>query len=145
MRQRWQPNLLTDQLSALVTVKAHSLRALHSKPELLVDLNELAFEVLILCCHLLGAIVFNAFFNDHIALVTANDLVFAGRLVTGKFLLEHFLLTSIVGAHDGGVAALPLMPFQVQVLDDLLTAFVRILTASLDHCELLLEERMGID
>ena len=65
--------------------------------------------------------------------------------MTFVFFLEHLLLASVVGALNGSVVALTLVPFQVQVINDFLTALVSVLTASLNPLELLQEKRMGIN
>jgi len=101
--------------------------------------------MLILCSHLLGAVMFNSCFNHNIALITTNCFMLTGGLVARKVLLKHFLFTTEVDTLDGGVTALSLMSFQVQILNDFTAPFLSVLTASLDHGELFDEERVRIN
>ena len=63
-----------------------------------------------------------------------------------EVLLEHLRgITLIVGALDNSVTALALVAFQVRIRHNFGAALVSILTTSLDHSKLCLQEWMGID
>ena len=83
--------------------------------------------------------------NDNIAFVAANRAMFTGRLVRRVVLLEHLVLAAIVRTLDDSVTALSLMPFQIQVVDDLCAAFVFVLTARLNLAQLSGEDGVRVD
>ena len=145
--QRRKHNINADELRTLVTVEAHSLSPLHFMLQFLAHLDQLALEVLILGGHGLGAIVLVValLINDDIALVTANSTMLASRLMGRVVLLEHLVLAPVVRALDDRVPALSLMPFQIQVVDDLCAAFVFVLAARLNLAQLSGEDGVRIN
>ena len=103
--------------------------------------------MLVLCSHILYAVIaFAALLlrNDHITLVTALRDKLTGSFVFSKVLLIQLFLAAKVCALDSRIFAIKHVALQVEIADDLLAAFFRVLTAGFDHGELLLQERVRV-
>ena len=103
--------------------------------------------MLVLCSHILDAVIAFAallLWNDHITLVTALRDKLTGSFVLSKVLLIQLFLAAKVCALDSRIFAIKHVALQVEIADDLLAAFFRVLTAGFDHGELLLQERVRV-
>lgn len=80
--------------------------------------------------------MFDPFLDDDIALFASNHPELTCLLMLSVVLLVHLLLAAIVSASKSRKLALSLMAFQVQVVNDIYAALVRIFALSFDHSEL---------
>lgn len=94
--------------------------------------RQFAFQVIVLGCHLLDAVVSLPSFLDHVTFVTPRHLEFAAFIVTCKVFLQHLEITTVMGAHDSGEVTLFLVPGELIIGDACSAALVSILTTSLD-------------
>ena len=147
LRQSRKCHINSDELGALVTIQSLSFRPLDGELELLADCDQLGFEVLVLCSHILDTVITLVallLWNNHITLVTALRDKLTGSFVRSKVLLIQLFFAAKVCAFDSRIFAIGHVALQVKVADDLLAAFLRVLAAGFDHRELLLQERMRV-
>ena len=103
----------------------------------LANLDQLAFEVLILLGHVLDALALACFTVDDATLVTSVDTELTSLLMACIVLLEHLGLATVVCALDCSVIAFILMARKICVGYNDCATFVSILTCGLDLAELL--------